>query len=205
VLHVYNKPPTIELSTIANMNIDQREPVAASRTSYVEGLGELLRINIDLTGETTYDDDDGDYLDDMDDSTATASDDVESAAVVEPDIDSEFLETKLRGYELVTNLTHLCVGDHVRITQNRYQQEGRRCSYLVLKRYDTAVGAWWVNGFRSEFPDWKISVRPLNRYKAVRFYRKNSVEYTGQCHLCERDVNSPYRLCYTCTETSRSK
>lgn len=190
------------------MNIDQEMSVHvvpdAELASYVQSLGELLNITVDLNGETTYEDDlvddesvDGDYLDDMIASTVPA---VEVA-----DIDSEFLDNKLRGYDLVTNLTHLCVGDHVRITQNRYQQEGRRCSYLVLKRYDTVAGAWWVNGFRSEFPDWKISVRPLNRYKAVRFYRKKEVEYTGQCHQCERDVNSPYRLCYTCMETSRSK
>jgi hypothetical protein len=173
----------------------------AELASYVQSLGELLNITVDLNGETSYEDDlvadesvDGEYLDDMIAEAAPAA-----VVEVETDIDSEFLETKLLGYELITNLTHLCVGDHLRITQNRYRESGRKCSYIVLKRYNSVAGSWVVNSFRPEFPDWQINVRPLNRYKAVRFYRKKEVAYTGNCTRCRRGgIKSPYTLCYDC-------
>lgn len=117
----------------------------------------------------------------------------------EPD-DREFVDTKLRGYTEVTDLKSLYPGDHLRITQNKYRQAGRKCSYIVLKRYDAEAGIWWVNGFKSSYPDWKISVRPLNRYKQVRFYRRIPTPHTGACSVCSRNVKSPYMTCFTCRQ-----
>jgi hypothetical protein len=211
---IYITTPQLSTITHRNMNIDQELSDVmsiqvvpdAELASYVQSLGELLNITVDLNGETSYEDDlvadesvDGEYLDDMIAEAAPAA-----VVEVETDIDSEFLETKLLGYELITNLTHLCVGDHLRITQNRYRESGRKCSYIVLKRYNSVAGSWVVNSFKSEFPDWQISVRPLNRYKNVRFYRKEPAVYTGVCHRCERVLKSPYRLCYSCTEKRRN-
>lgn len=143
----------------------------------------------------------GDYLDDMvvgePDVDKSANDGVADVDDVD---DSVFLETKLRGYELVTDLKTMYPGDHLRITQNRYRQAGRKCSYIVLKRYDADAGVWYVNGFKSSYPDWQISVKPLNRYKQVRFYRRVKPEYTGACSMCSRNVKSPYLTCFTCRQ-----
>ena len=212
------------------MNIDQREPLAsepatvetvesvdvsdggvsihvvpdAQLAAYVEALGVALGVSTDVSA-----DGESDYLDDMVasepavDVEAAVSADVESAAAV-ADIDSEFLETKLRGYAEVTDLKLLYPGDHMRITQNKYRQSGRKCSYLVMKRYDADAGVWWVNGFKSTYPDWQLSVKPLNRYKQVRFYRKIPTPHTGRCHGCTRKVKAPYNLCYDCRNERRN-
>ena len=92
--------------------------------------------------------------------------------------DSEFLETKLRGYDLVTDLTLLCPSDHVRITQNKYQEDGRKCSYIILKRYDADDEVWWVNSYKPVYADWEIDIGRPNRHKQVRFYRKREVPRT---------------------------
>jgi hypothetical protein len=116
----------------------------------------------------------------------------------EPD-DRELVATKLRGYDLVTDLKTLYPGDHMRITQNKYQEDGRRCSYIILKRYDADAGVWWVNGYNSLHPDWKIDIAIPNHHKQVRFYRKREVPHTGNCIRCRRGgIKSPYTLCYDC-------
>ena len=112
--------------------------------------------------------------------------------------DSEFLETKLRGYELVCNLSTLQAGDHLRITWTKYRQPGRKCCYIILKRYDTEKKAWWVNGYRSEQPDWLLPVQSTRRYKQLRFYRIPRLVHTGACETCSRTVKKPYLTCYGC-------
>tara|TARA_R110001606_G_scaffold111771_2_gene238459 strand:- start:4693 stop:5382 length:690 start_codon:yes stop_codon:yes gene_type:complete len=125
--------------------------------------------------------------------TGAVSADIESADID----DSEFLETKLRNYDLVTDLKTLYPGDHVRVTQNVYQQSNRKCSYVVLKRYD-AAGNWWVNSYKPVYGDWKIAVSPPNPHKEVRFYRRREVPHTGKCSRCSRGVKAPYAVCYEC-------
>jgi len=188
----------------------------AQLAAYVEALGVALGVSVDVSA-----DGESDYLDDMVaseptvDVEAAVSADVDAVAIAAVPVDgsvsaaqdiddSEFLETKLRGYAEVTDLKLLYPGDHMRITQNKYRQSGRKCSYLVMKRYDAAAGVWWVNGFKSSYPDWQISVKPLNRYKQVRFYRKIPTPHTGRCHGCTRKVKAPYNLCYDCRNERRN-
>jgi len=185
--------------------MDQQEVLGdAVLAGYMQELGAgLTLVESDDIGDLKFvntAESEDDYLDDM-----AAGEPVSTAPVVEAARatqvidDSEFADTKLRGYELVTDLKTMYPGDHMRITQNKYRQEGgRKCSYIILKRYDVDAGVWWVNGFKSSYPDWKISVRPLNRYKQVRFYRRVKPEYTGICETCSRTVKKPYLTCYGC-------
>lgn len=192
-------------------NMDQQEVLGdAVLAGYMRELGaSLTLVESDDISDLKFvntTESEGDYLDDMidDKSPSLAQTGIDETAGVDDVDDSEFLETKLRGYELVKDLTSMYPGDHMRITQNKYRQSGRKCSYIVLKRYDADAGVWWVNGFKSSYPDWKINVKPLNRYKQVRFYRKIPVPHTGRCRVCTRKVKSPYNLCYDCRNDRRN-
>ena len=200
------------LSVVASADVSTGPTADVALAAYVQSLGEasVLAPQVGesvLASQVDVSADGSDYLDDMvaaADGSAVSVPTGASQVVESADIDdSEFLETKLRGYAEVTDLKLLYPGDHMRITQNKYRQAGRKCSYLVMKRYDAAAGVWWVNGFKSTYPDWQLSVKPLNRYKQIRFYRKIPVAHTGCCNLCSRKVKAPYNLCYDCRNAHR--
>lgn len=107
--------------------------------------------------------------------------------------DSEFLDNKLVGYEEVQP-SDLKQGDHLRITQNKYQEEGRKCSYIVLKKF--VEGVWICNSYKPMYNDWGID--PTNKFKQIRFYRKPPRVYTGTCSKCGCEVKNPYTVCWDC-------
>tara|TARA_R110000772_G_scaffold53495_1_gene122394 strand:- start:3871 stop:4209 length:339 start_codon:yes stop_codon:yes gene_type:complete len=109
-------------------------------------------------------------------------------------IDNEFLDTKLKDYELLTDLSTVAVGDHMRCTLNRYKEDGRKCSYIIVKSIDGDILT--VNGYKSTYSNWKID--PQNKYKEYKFYKKVQPIYTGECKNCGCDIDEPYIVCLSC-------
>lgn len=109
--------------------------------------------------------------------------------------DSEFLANKLQGYTEVKDLSTLKAGDHLRITSNKYKEEGRKCSYIILKKFHE--GTWIVNGYKPVYKDWSIT--PDNPFKKYRFYKREEKPFTGKCYECNSSIKSPYRTCYNCS------
>jgi hypothetical protein len=109
-------------------------------------------------------------------------------------IDQEFLETKLKDYTLIEDLSNIMSGDHIRYTSARYQEEGRKCAYVIVKSIDD--GVLTVNGYKSTYSDWKVD--PLSKFKEYKFYKKIQPVYTGECAKCEIFVCAPYITCYKC-------
>ena len=107
--------------------------------------------------------------------------------------DSEFLANKLQGYEEVQP-SDLKEGDHIRITQNKYQEDGRKCSYVVLKKFVENI--WICNSYKPMYPDWGIDA--TNKFKQYKFYRKPKPVYTGCCSKCNCEVKHPYTICWDC-------
>ena len=112
--------------------------------------------------------------------------------------DSEFLANKLQGYAEVKDVSTLKEGDHLRVTSNKYKEEGRKCSYIILKKL--VEGVWICNSYKPIYKDWGISID--NPYKKYRFYKKEEKPYTGKCFKCNISVKSPYRTCYNCSSNT---
>ena len=115
-------------------------------------------------------------------------------------IDQEFLETKLQGYQLIEDGNSFSVGDHLRITQAVYKQpDQRKCSYIIIKdkvtQSDGSV-TYLVNSYKPIYKDWAVS--PDNPYKKYRFYKREEIPFTGKCSRCNVSVKNPYRTCYNC-------
>lgn len=87
--------------------------------------------------------------------------------------DIEFRDTKLKGYGLFTDYDNIQGGDHYRLTQNRYQEPGRKCQYVVVQSVD-ADGKVLVNRYspinQHEYPDWQL--RLGCEYRKLRLYKK---------------------------------
>ncbi len=100
---------------------------------------------------------------------------------------------KLKNYQEVEFET-LEVGDHFRYTSNKYQQQGRKLAYGVVKT--KGFGSITVNAYQQNpeeepmYPDWTI-VHP-DRNKQYIFYKKEP----RVCDSCEYDG---LRLC-NCTK-----
>ena len=88
--------------------------------------------------------------------------------------DSEFLSTKLQGYD--------------------QEENARKCSYVVLKKF--VEGIWICNSYKPMYPDWGID--PTNKFKQYKFYRKPPRVYTGTCSKCGCEVKNPYTICWDC-------
>jgi len=91
---------------------------------------------------------------------------------------------KLKNYEEVEFET-LEVGNHFPYTTNKYQEEGRKISYGVVKTKEDdhiTINGYIPKGEEPTFPDWKI-IHP-DRNKKYRFYKRiqlNSPETTSSC------------------------
>ena len=112
----------------------------------------------------------------------------------ELDLDYNFKDNKLDGYELVDYKT-LKVGDHFRITSNIYKQDGRKCSYMIVKKV-LDDGKLKCNSYKELYSDWVID--PDNRWKNYKFYYKKPVLPCGKCMRCEKRVPDPYLICIDC-------
>ncbi len=117
--------------------------------------------------------------------------------VPRPYSDAEFLDKELLGYEKVAPAA-VRGGDHIRITQNKRRAPGRECRYLIVKRWDVEEYGWWVNGYKSTYPDRLLPLHPKYGRRQVRFYKKPRPLYTGVCETCSRAVKKPYLTCYGC-------
>lgn len=83
---------------------------------------------------------------------------------------------KLENYERI-DFANLNVGDHFRYTSNKYQQQGRKIAYGVVK--SKGVSSITVNGYIPNpeeespmYPDWTI--KHPDRNKQYNFYKKIS-------------------------------
>lgn len=113
--------------------------------------------------------------------------------------DSEFLNNKLKDYELLRDLSKVKVGDHLRVTQETYKQpDVRKCGYIIIKKIINNNGdlSFIVNSYKPVYADWSIS--PSNTFKKYQFYKKKEQKYTGECLKCNKDINPPYIVCYDC-------
>ena len=113
------------------------------------------------------------------------------------DIDEEFLETKLKDYKLLTDLSTVQMGDHLRYTSNKYKEDGRKCSYIIIKSIDEA-GIFQANSYKPIYKDWKID--PFNQYKKYRFYKKVENKHTGYCVGCNFPLRNPFTTCFECSK-----
>lgn len=112
----------------------------------------------------------------------------------ELNLDYKFMDNKLDGYELVDYKT-LKEGDHFRITSNIYKQDGRKCSYMIVKKI-LDDGKLKCNSYKELYSDWVID--PNNRWKNYKFYYKKPVIPNGKCMRCEKCVPDPYLICIDC-------
>lgn len=121
------------------------------------------------------------------------------------DIDAEFFKEggKLVGWDRLDDLSDLKVGDHLRLTKNKYQGKGRVCSYIVVQKVieatDEKTKEIWINSFGAkQYKDWLLDVD--NPFKQIRVYRRlKPLEHTGFCIKgCGSIVKEPYYLCFHC-------
>ena len=121
------------------------------------------------------------------------------------DIDSEFFKEggKLVGWGPVEDHSTIEVGQHLRITKNRYQASGRVCSYVVVQKIieasDKNERQIWINSFgEAKYKDWLLDLD--NPFKQIRVYKRlEKLQHTGYCiRGCGSPVKEPYYLCYHC-------
>ena len=119
------------------------------------------------------------------------------------DIDHEFLDTKLQGYKLVDDLETVKVGDHLRYTSNKYGEDGRKCSYIIIKSIDEDK-VMTVNSYKPIYDDWRID--PYNQFKHYYFYKKDEPVFTGECFKCGfKPLRKPYNTCLKCKTVKNPK
>jgi len=112
-------------------------------------------------------------------------------------MDREYKETKLNGWEEI-GLEHIQVGDHMRVTSNRYQEPGRKCSHVVVQNInDQGI---FVNSYgnNKKFDNWQL--KPGCVYKQQKYYkRKDLGTHDGKCVRCrEAIVKLPFWICVYC-------
>jgi hypothetical protein len=86
-------------------------------------------------------------------------------------------------------------GMHLRVTSTKYREKGRKIGYIVVKSVDEE-GNFVCNSYKPIYPDWCI--KPSNKWKAYRFYKKNDRVWTGDCLDCQGTVDEGYFVCYDC-------
>ena len=113
----------------------------------------------------------------------------------EKDVDAEFMNGKLKDYYQIDPF-ELNKTDHFRYTQNKYKEQGRRCSYGICHGI-TTDGKIETNSYgEQKFKNWFLD--PENNFKKLLFYVKHEPEYTGFCISCSSAVNEPYTRCFKC-------
>ena len=121
------------------------------------------------------------------------------------DRDEEFMNDKLLGYFKIKP-EQIRVGDHLRITKNKYKEDGRICTYNVIQSIasnDEGVKIYKANSYKDkQYPDWILDF--TNQYKQLQAYRKPDKEHNSECDLCGLYVKSPYRVCWSCRTKNSS-
>ena len=89
------------------------------------------------------------------------------------DRDEAFVDNKLLGY-LKIKPEDIRVGDHLRVTKNKYKDTGRICTYNVITKItkdEDGVRTFEANSYKTrEYPDWILDF--TNQYKQLQAYRK---------------------------------
>ena len=115
------------------------------------------------------------------------------------DRDEEFMNDKLLGYFKIKP-EQIKVGDHLRITKNKYQEDGRLCGYhviLKINKDENGVRTFEANSYKDrKYPNWTLDF--TNQYKQLQAYRKPAHEENNECDSCGLFVKSPYRICWSC-------
>ncbi len=115
------------------------------------------------------------------------------------DRDEEFLKDKLLGFVKIKP-EDIRVGDHLRITKNKYKSEGRICTYNVITsvtKEDNGELTFEANNYKNrEYPDWILDF--TNQYKQLQAYRKPPLKENNECDTCGLFVKQPYHTCWNC-------
>ena len=86
--------------------------------------------------------------------------------------DLEFRDSKLKNYRRFTDFKNIQVGDHFRLTQSKYQEDGRKCGYIVVQ--SIADDMIYVNRYsptgQHQYPDWCL--RLDCPFRKIRLYKK---------------------------------
>lgn len=120
-------------------------------------------------------------------------------------MDNFLFKTKLQDWKRAIPET-LKVGQHIRVTSNRYREPGRKCSHVVIQTIDDD-GNIFVNSYgEKKYSDWKL--KPQCQYKQEKYYiRAEPMNiHTGKCISCkEEPVSLPYWKCIYCKNNPAPK
>ena len=115
------------------------------------------------------------------------------------DRDEAFANNKLLGY-LKIKPEEIRVGDHLRVTKNKYKDTGRICTYNVITKItkdENGARVFEANSYKTrEYPDWILDF--TNQYKQLQAYRKPAQEENNVCDTCGLYVKHPYHTCWNC-------
>ena len=97
------------------------------------------------------------------------------------------------------------VGDHLRVSSNKFQEPGRRCSHVVVQSIQDNIV--YVNSYLGhKFKDWAL--KPDCPYKQQKYYIRPSQKRkdTGLCVKCGTSkVQPPYYKCIFCKNQKKFK
>ena len=115
------------------------------------------------------------------------------------DRDEAFKNNKLLGY-LKIKPEEIRVGDHLRVTKNKYKDIGRICTYNVITKItkdEDGVRTFEANSYKDkQYPDWILDF--TNQYKQLQAYRKPAQKENNVCDTCGLYVKHPYKTCWNC-------
>ncbi len=115
------------------------------------------------------------------------------------DRDEEFINNKLLGYFKIKP-EDIRVGDHLRVTKNKYKDTGRICTYNVItniSKDENGARIFEANSYKTrEYPDWILDF--TNQYKQLQAYRKPAHKENNECDTCGLYVKHPYHTCWNC-------
>ena len=120
------------------------------------------------------------------------------------DIDQELKADRLLGW-IEVELNDVKVGDHLRVSSNKFHEPGRRCSHVVVQSIQDNIV--YVNSYLGhKFKDWAL--KPDCPYKQQKYYIRPSQKrkHTGLCVKCGTSkVQPPYYKCIFCKNQKRFK
>ena len=96
------------------------------------------------------------------------------------------------------------IGNHLRVTSNKYQEPGRRCSHVVVQKIENEIV--YVNSYKQKtYNDWAL--KPDCPYKQQRYYMRPVKEEKRTVELCvscgSSKVQPPYYKCIFCKNQNR--
>lgn len=116
------------------------------------------------------------------------------------DIDEEHRDERLLGWVEIelSDATNIKVGNHLRVTSNKFQNPGRRCSHVVIQKIENEIV--YVNSYKQKtYKDWPL--KPNCPYKQQKYYMRPKTERKeeGMCVRCgTAKVQPPYYKCIFC-------